>query len=348
MRDTRRENENVMLMKLASEDLIGEIKNLFQTERKITRDILDRINEVERRRLYAERGFSSLFEWLTKEIGYSHPAAQRRIQAARLLREVPEAKAKLESGELNLTTLCKVQTVIQAEEKRIGQKLPVAQKAELVRKIENQTSLQTEALLAEALPDAQPSQERTRAIGHGKIQRTLVFTPEQEATIERARELTSHSHFNASLAELFTLFADEYIDRKDPLRKPKASERKQLESRDARSTPDRRSHKVQRRLHLVAISLDHKRHCPYDAKRCRSGNENCDRRSELKSRHEPQRFRIRRGNEEGKRDVRSSRADTNHDDGEHIGRAKVVLTGHRSFRQADGNVGRTKDFITAE
>ena len=77
--------------------------------------------------------------------------------------------------------------VIRAEEKRIGQKLPVAQKAELVRKIENQTSLQTEALLAEALPDAQPSQERTRAVGQGKIQHTLVFTPEQQATVERAR-----------------------------------------------------------------------------------------------------------------------------------------------------------------
>ena len=75
MSGTRRENENVMLVKLSGEDLIGEIKDLFQTERKITRDILDRINEVERRRLYAERGFSSLFKRLTKEIGNSHPAA---------------------------------------------------------------------------------------------------------------------------------------------------------------------------------------------------------------------------------------------------------------------------------
>ena len=57
---------------------------------------------MERRKLHLTFGYSSLFDYLTKCIGYSNGSAQRRIDAARLADDTPEVIDKLESGELNL------------------------------------------------------------------------------------------------------------------------------------------------------------------------------------------------------------------------------------------------------
>ena len=48
-------------------------------------------------------GYPTLFSFLTEEIGYSASAAQRRIEAARLLTSVPEMKEEIKSGNLNLS-----------------------------------------------------------------------------------------------------------------------------------------------------------------------------------------------------------------------------------------------------
>lgn len=47
----------------------------------------------------------------------------------------------------------------------------------------------------------------------------------QHAKLKRVREITSHSHFDASLADLIEMLADNFLDRRDPLRrevKPRA------------------------------------------------------------------------------------------------------------------------------
>ena len=70
--------------------LIEKTKMLVQEEKRLTLEILHHLREIERRRLFAEMGFSSLFEFATKNLGYSPAAAYRRIEAMRLLTEIPE------------------------------------------------------------------------------------------------------------------------------------------------------------------------------------------------------------------------------------------------------------------
>jgi hypothetical protein len=48
------------------------------------------MHEIQVRRLYAEKGFASLFEYAVQGLGYSEAAAGRRIAAMRLLVDVPE------------------------------------------------------------------------------------------------------------------------------------------------------------------------------------------------------------------------------------------------------------------
>jgi hypothetical protein len=83
--------------------LVADLKALVVKERETLTEILNYLIEVENRRIYLARGYSSLFAFLTSELGYSESAAQRRIEGMRLLRDLPEAEEKIEKGELSLT-----------------------------------------------------------------------------------------------------------------------------------------------------------------------------------------------------------------------------------------------------
>ncbi len=64
-------------------------KTAVKTERKIMHIVVEFIMEMDRRRSFLDFAYPSLYEFLTKAHGYSSGAAQRRIDSARLLQEVP-------------------------------------------------------------------------------------------------------------------------------------------------------------------------------------------------------------------------------------------------------------------
>lgn len=207
---------------IPDDDLLRSLKHLVARERKLCCEILSFINEVERRRLFAELGYSSCFDWLTKDIGYSGPAAYRRIQAARLMRAVPSASSKVASGELNLTTLAKAQSMIRTEEKRSGIKMLADEKAHAVSRIENCTVAESESRLATLFPEAHLEQTRReviRTVDEHHVRAHVTLTKVQMRKLERVREVLSHRNFGASLAETIEAAADELLDRRDHLRR---------------------------------------------------------------------------------------------------------------------------------
>ena len=68
------------LKKFSDDFLMSQTKALVQKERKLNIEILQHLQEIESRKLYLERGFSSLFEYAVKELGYGEGAAYRRIK----------------------------------------------------------------------------------------------------------------------------------------------------------------------------------------------------------------------------------------------------------------------------
>ncbi len=77
---------------LNDQALIDHTKKLITSERKITAQILQALEEIERRRLYLERGYPSLFTFCTEHLGYSASSAQRRISSMRLIKKLPVAE----------------------------------------------------------------------------------------------------------------------------------------------------------------------------------------------------------------------------------------------------------------
>lgn len=121
--------------KLSNQELESRLKNLVQTERQLLHIILEHINELDTRKLYLEKAYSSSYEYLTKQLGYSGSAAMRRIEAVRLLREVPVVAEKIQEGTLNLSQIEEMSRSIKEKERTTGIKVTGLQKEVLLSKI---------------------------------------------------------------------------------------------------------------------------------------------------------------------------------------------------------------------
>ena len=99
------------------QELGHRLLSLVRQERKLTSQILDYLKEVEDRKLFAKRGYPSLFSYCTEFLGYTESAAQRRISSMRLLREIPQIKEQITSGELSLSNISKAASFFRQEQK---------------------------------------------------------------------------------------------------------------------------------------------------------------------------------------------------------------------------------------
>ncbi len=78
------------LKALSNEALLLNAKSLAAEERKLTTSILWHLHEIQKRRLYAERGYGSLFEYAVNELAYTEAADRGEIRAMSLHVDVME------------------------------------------------------------------------------------------------------------------------------------------------------------------------------------------------------------------------------------------------------------------
>lgn len=125
------------LYTLSDDSLISNTKRLVSEERRVSLAVLHHPREIDRRKLFARFSCSSLYEYVTQELGYAEASAHRRIQSARLLSECPELAPRIQSGCLSLSVLSQAQAFFRKEEIR-----DVDQKREILKTLENQSSRQ--------------------------------------------------------------------------------------------------------------------------------------------------------------------------------------------------------------
>lgn len=223
---------------MTNQEIERRLKKLVSTERKITNEILKLIRLADERKLFLDLGHSSLFDWLTKGLGYSESAAQRRINSARLLGAVPEVSKKIESGKLNLTTLSRAQSAIRLQEKVTGTKLTQEQKAHVVERIEEKSSVEAEKILVDLFPQAalQVSREKKTEIANDQVRLSVNLSLGTIEDLERIKELLSHViPHGATFAEVIAHIAREFRTKKDPLEKKMGSSFKALAPEASRS-----------------------------------------------------------------------------------------------------------------
>lgn len=142
------------LKHLTDKQLLTDTKALANEERKVTAKILYHIKEIEVRKLFTELGYSSLFDYVVKELGYTRGSAFRRINSARMIKDMPSVIKKFEEGTISLTNLSKAADKFRQEnitDKEI--------KKEIIATIENTSARECDKILSEiTTPNSLPIQ----------------------------------------------------------------------------------------------------------------------------------------------------------------------------------------------
>lgn len=202
------------LSKISNDELLSRLDILTKSERKITHLILWHILEVDHRKLYLKLNYDSLYKYLTKHLGYSESAAYDRIQAMRLLKQVPSVANKIEDGSLNLTQLVKVEQSLK-QEKRLGKEVCQAQVADLLAKMENKTTFETDKIIACELNQTPKASQKVKPQSDDSIRLELTLTEEQYEVLKKAQSYISHIIPENDLAAVITYLAKALIQKKE-------------------------------------------------------------------------------------------------------------------------------------
>jgi 5-methylcytosine-specific restriction endonuclease McrA len=201
------------LKSLSNEVLLQITHTLVAEERTLTTKILWHLHEIQRRRLYAEKGYGSLFEYAVQSLGYSEAAAGRRIAAMRLLVEVPEIEPALQKGDMNLSTLSTIQHFFQRKEEPVSRE----EKRELVFALQGKSRRECEKELAARDPKAAAPQEKERVISPTQTEIRFVADEGLMEKLKQIRELDAHVLTDPTYLELFHRMADLVLNELDPV-----------------------------------------------------------------------------------------------------------------------------------
>lgn len=198
----------------SNDNLESRLKKLVKTERKITHLVLQCIAEIDRRKLYLQKAYPSLFDFLVHGYGYSPSAAMRRIDGARLLQQIPEMAKLIESGSVSLSQVGLLQQAEREIKRGTKQAIPLEIKRELLTRIEHKTQAQTAQLIAQTLNiDISP---KNNVIQHKdeSVTVTVTLTKEQMKLIEQAQAMLSHAVPEKNWASLITYLAKKELSRR--------------------------------------------------------------------------------------------------------------------------------------
>ncbi|MGZ3793194.1 MAG: HNH endonuclease, partial [Bdellovibrio sp.] len=162
--------------------------------------------------------YSSLYEYLVKELGYSGSAAMRRLEAARLLKDVPTLAEKIQEGSVNLSQIGELSRALKEKEKTCGMKVSCTQKEELVAIITGKTTQETQKELSLAL-DVQPKKHDSQRMQKDEsIRLEITLTKEQYQKLMTCKDLAAASLFQnqkeSSLGSVIEALADQYLAKK--------------------------------------------------------------------------------------------------------------------------------------
>lgn len=227
------------LKKLPNTQLLEQTQSLVQEERRLGIQIIHRLKEISRRRLYSELGFSSLFVYLVKQLCYPETTAYRLMTAMELLTEEPELEKKIEAGKLSISTLSQVQSYCQAQKKENGFEVKPEEKQKILVAVEGCTRKQAEKVLASLHPEKPLSKvrESERPVAKNQTEIRMVIDDELLAKLKRIKGLLGHKNVNPSYAELAELMAEIVLEKIDPIRKAQKGKEKQAKVEHAEAHP---------------------------------------------------------------------------------------------------------------
>lgn len=194
---------------LGDNQLLAQIKTFVQSEREILVKILHHLREIERRKLFSDLGYKSLFDYAVGELKYSEGQAVRRIQAMRLLKDLPQLETKIASGALSLSNVQQAQTFFRevqlAEPRRI---VSPQEKLAVLDKLENKTVRDGQKELLRINPVQALPKEKERVVTETASEVRFLMSDKLKAKLEGVRSLLGARGAAMTYAELFDVMSD--------------------------------------------------------------------------------------------------------------------------------------------
>ncbi|MBD3178261.1 MAG: hypothetical protein GF417_00935, partial [Candidatus Latescibacteria bacterium] len=254
------------LQSIGSRKLLEDLASLNDRERRLRVRILLYLREIDRRKLYLEEGYSSMFDFCTGYLRYSESAAVRRIKAERAMGRSKRIILMLLSGDMTITGLSKIESICTPEntdqvlDQAAGRSCreldllrarhcPAEPKPEKVRPVFVKTKLEIKTeeenrggrkFTANAGGDESFIEQKYR----------LEFMVDEKTMkkIQKAKSLLSTRYPEGiKLEKLFDTLLDNYLDKNDPERRDGDNNIKINKSNRTRHIPQRIKDLVYRR-----------------------------------------------------------------------------------------------------
>ena len=152
-------------------------KTLVAKEKHYTAKIIKHLALINRKKLFCDYGYPTLFKYLVHELQYSEAEAYTRVSAVKLAARAPTTTAHIESGNLSLTNAAQINASLGQYEKEKRTKAPKALVNKMLSLTENKTTREAKRDLQRALNIKAPTKE------------TLVLDERILGKIERAKKL---------------------------------------------------------------------------------------------------------------------------------------------------------------
>lgn len=204
-------------MNISDKELLKKVSDLVLNERKASEAVLLHLEEVFRRRLFADLGYSSLFNYLVKELKYSEGAAGRRVNLLKLSKKVPEVRRMVIRGELSLSVVSMAQT--------FSKKLGSEETKLIVSKLKNKSKDEAELELLKISPKITqtPKEIRKRVT----VEETRIHLCVKNTTLEKLELIKDMKKLdtNAALDYLVDLGLKEHQKSLRKINKPTKTKR---------------------------------------------------------------------------------------------------------------------------
>ncbi len=244
------------LRALSDKDLLRNTKNLVTQEREILTNVLQHLREIERRRLFADVKCNSLYDYCRKVLGYTEAEAKGRIDAMRLIRELPEIEDSVKAGDLSLTNLVQANSFFRAEEKETEVQMGAQEKLEVIESLKNKSTREAERiLLAKSSSEPEPVKERTRQVTAEISEVKFGADEKLLAKMARLRGLLAHKNPHMKTSELIDQLCEIALEKLDPMRKATRVEKKESKKSEPKK-PLRRAPAMKRQYISVKTKTE--------------------------------------------------------------------------------------------
>ncbi|OFZ47172.1 MAG: hypothetical protein A2381_14350 [Bdellovibrionales bacterium RIFOXYB1_FULL_37_110] len=197
------------LKNYSDKELLAKTKNLIREEQKLLSIILSHLEEIERRKLYSDLGYQSLFDYALKELCYTEQQAWRRINAMRVMRKLPELRNQLNDGSLSLSNINMASSLF--KDAKINSK---EKQLEIFAEIKNTTKQACEEKIFELKREygvlKTPGKTIIKKTSQHSSRVHVNLSSETLLKLEKIKNLTKEQ----DLDKIISLMADSYIKQK--------------------------------------------------------------------------------------------------------------------------------------